>query len=303
MRTIARYGFILLVVLLTACQELPRYFTGDKVLATVGDKDLELRELREMLPTDLDPADSAAYARVYVDRWVRRQLKLQEAEQLFSSSEADIDRQVEEYRQTLLIRKLDQFYVDRMVDTTFTDDQIADYYAAHSTDHRLDHTIVQGAVVRLPKNYLRRTRLKELMGSEQEARRQDFVDMCLKQEFELHRFEGQWVDWADFLMLLPTLRAENYDKLLTKSGVQEMTDKQYLYLFRIDRVLREGDPMPLEQLRQTIRRVLFKQRQQEILRQYEQTLYESSLEQGLLKLYDEETTPDEAAAEDETQKN
>ena len=121
-------------------------------------------------------------------------------------------------------------------------------------------------------------------------------------EIDLHRFEGQWVDWADFLMLLPTLRAENYDKLLTKSGVQEMTDKQYLYLFRIDRVLREGDPMPLEQLRQTIRRVLFKQRQQEILRQYEQTLYESSMEQGLLKLYDDETT-DEAAAEDETQKN
>lgn len=293
-----RYLILFTVLLLTACQELPRYFSGEKLLAKVGDKELVVDELVRAIPSGLSEADSAAYAHVFVDRWVRRQLKIQEAEQLFSSSVADIDRQVEEYRQTLLIRKLDQFYVDRMVDTTFTDDQIADYYAAHSTDHRLDHTIVQGAVVRLPKNYLRRSRLKELMGSEQEARRQDFVDMCLKQEFELHRFEGQWVDWADFLMLLPTLRAENYDKLLTKSGVQEMTDKQYLYLFRIDRVLREGDPMPLEQLRQTIRRVLFKQRQQEILRQYEQTLYESSLEQGLLKLYEEEPTTDEAATEE-----
>lgn len=290
MRTFIRYTLYATLLLLAACQELPRYFVGDELIATVGDNDLDVRELRQMMPADLEADDSAAYARVYVDRWVRRQLKLQEAEQLFSSSEADIDRQVEEYRQTLLIRKLDQFYVDRMVDTTFTDEQIASYYAIHSTDHRLDHTIVQGAVVRIPKSYLRRAKIKELMGSAQESRRQDFVDICLKQEFELHRFEGEWIDWADFLVLLPTLRAENYDALLSKQGVQEMSDRQYYYLFRIDRVLREGDPMPLEQLRSTIRRILFKERQQQILRDYEQQLYDSSVEQGLLKFYGDDTS-------------
>jgi len=47
--------------------------------------------------------------RKYIDRWVVKQLKLKEAEVLFSSSADDIDRMVEEYRQALLIRKLDQY--------------------------------------------------------------------------------------------------------------------------------------------------------------------------------------------------
>lgn len=44
---------------------------------------------------------------------------------------------VEEYRQALLIRKLDQHYVDRSIDTTFTENEIAAYYNAHKADFRL----------------------------------------------------------------------------------------------------------------------------------------------------------------------
>lgn len=62
--------------------------------------------------------------KVYIDRWVLKQLKLQEAETLFSSSAGDIDKMVEEYRQALLIRQLDQHYVDRSIDTVFTADEL-----------------------------------------------------------------------------------------------------------------------------------------------------------------------------------
>lgn len=287
-----RYLIMLLALLLAACQELPRYFTGAELLAKVGDKELTADELRRSIPNGMSEADSSAYARVYVDRWVRRQLKLQEAEQLFSSSVADIDRQVEEYRQSLLIRKLDQFYVDRLVDTTFTEEELSAYYNSNKGDFKLDRTIVKGCVVRVPKGYRQRARLKELMNSKSEARQQDFRDICLKQEFQLEDHTERWIDWADFLNLLPTFRSESYDALLLKQGIQEMNDRDAYYYFRIDEVRKVGDAVPLEQLRPTIRRILFNGRQQQVIRDHEEQLYETSLEEGNIRLYDEQSEED-----------
>ncbi|MBQ2842662.1 MAG: hypothetical protein IJE69_00215 [Alistipes sp.] len=289
MRRTNRYIVCTLALLLAACQELPRYFAGEEVLARVGEKELVAEELRRSIPSGLSESDSSAYAHVFVDRWVRRQLKIREAEQLFSSSVADIDRQVEEYRQSLLIRKLDQFYVDRLVDTTFTAEEMEAYYNSHKSDFKLDHPIVKGCVVRVPKGYRQRARLKELMASKQEARQQDFRDICLKQEFRLDDYTTAWVDWSEFLNQLPTMRSESYDALLSKTGIQEMSDRENYYYFRIDEVRRAGDVVPLERLQQTIRRILFNGRQQQVIRDHEEQLYNASMEEGAVRLY----TPDE----------
>ncbi|MBR4052716.1 MAG: hypothetical protein IKJ96_06680 [Alistipes sp.] len=289
MRRTNRYIVCTLALLLAACQELPRYFAGEEVLARVGEKELVAEELRRSIPSGLSESDSSAYAHVFVDRWVRRQLKIREAEQLFSSSVADIDRQVEEYRQSLLIRKLDQFYVDRLVDTTFTAEELEAYYNSHKSDFKLDHPIVKGCVVRVPKGYRQRARLKELMASKQEARQQDFRDICLKQEFRLDDYTAAWVDWSEFLNQLPTMRSESYDALLSKMGIQEMSDRENYYYFRIDEVRRAGDVVPLERLQQTIRRILFNGRQQQVIRDHEEQLYNASMEEGAVRLY----TPDE----------
>ncbi len=289
MRRTNRYIVCTLALLLAACQELPRYFAGEEVLARVGEKELVAEELRRSIPSGLSESDSSAYAHVFVDRWVRRQLKIREAEQLFSSSVADIDRQVEEYRQSLLIRKLDQFYVDRLVDTTFTAEEMEAYYNSHKSDFKLDHPIVKGCVVRVPKGYRQRARLKELMASKQPSRQQDFRDICLKQEFRLDDYTTAWVDWSEFLNQLPTMRSESYDALLSKTGIQEMSDRENYYYFRIDEVRRAGDVVPLERLQQTIRRILFNGRQQQVIRDHEEQLYNTSVEEGAVRLY----TPDE----------
>ena len=83
------------VLLLAGCRELPRYFAGDTTIARAGGKDLRLGDVRSVVPQGLSGDDSAAFMKVYIDRWVLKQLKLQEAETLFSSSAGDIDKMVE----------------------------------------------------------------------------------------------------------------------------------------------------------------------------------------------------------------
>ena len=281
------------VLLLAGCRELPRYFAGDTTIARAGGKDLRLGDVRSVVPQGLSGDDSAAFMKVYIDRWVLKQLKLQEAETLFSSSAGDIDKMVEEYRQALLIRQLDQHYVDRSIDTVFTADEIAAYYNAHKADFKLDRTIVKGRIVRFTEGYRQAAKLKTLMASKSEAQQQDFRDICEKNDFTVSDFRDQWVDFTDFLSYLPTPRSQSYDPLLASTAVQEMRDSHSHYFFQIEDVRREGEPIPPERLRGTIRRILFNQRQGEIIRRHEEELCARAAENGEVKIFGDERAENE----------
>ena len=276
------------VLLLAGCRELPRYFASDTTIARAGGKELKLKDVKSVVPQGLTGDDSAAFMKVYIDRWVVKQLKLREAEILFSSSAGDIDKMVEEYRQALLIRQLDQHYVDQSVDTVFTADEIAAYYNTHKADFKLDHTIVKGRIVRFDEGYRQAAKLKTLMGSKSEMQQQDFRDICVKNNFAVDDFRDQWIDFPEFLSYLPTLRSQSYDSVLATTAVQEMRDSQARYYFQIDAVLREGESIPLERLEGTIRRILFNQRKGEIIRHREEELCTRAAENGEVKIFDDE---------------
>ena len=97
----------LLVVFVAGCQETPGVFNRDAVLAHAGEHELRMREAVANLPQGVSGDDSVAFMKLFIDRWVKQQLKLDEAEVLFSDSVGGIEKQVEAYRQALLIRKLE----------------------------------------------------------------------------------------------------------------------------------------------------------------------------------------------------
>ena len=142
--TIATFATLLLTA---GCQELPVYLDSGKVLARAGKSELRVRDLQAVVPGGLTGEDSVSFVGMYVDRWVKKQIKLQQAENLFSASAEDIESLVEEYRQSLLIRKLDQYFIDRQIDTVFTDEEVAAYYRDHIGDFKLDRTIVRGRIL------------------------------------------------------------------------------------------------------------------------------------------------------------
>ncbi len=69
---------------------------GDETLARVGRTELTVRDVLSAVPAGMNErADSTAFVDLYVDRWVRKQASLGEAERLFTASAEDIDRMVE----------------------------------------------------------------------------------------------------------------------------------------------------------------------------------------------------------------
>ena len=268
-----------LLVAMASCQRFPNPFfdSTNKVLAEVGDSKLFAYDVSTIFTPGLSAEDSLKLLESYVDQWVKKQLKIEEAERMFEESQEDIDRLVQEYRNSLLTHKVDQFYVDKYIDTLFTADQIRQYYEAHKSDFVLDKTLIKARIVRLPERHPQQKQVEELLRSPRTESLQDLTELCVKNDFELIEMD-RWTDMATLLLQLPTDRTQSYDYLLDTSKIHEFEANSYLFYVRVVAVRKAGDYAPMESVTEVIRRVLFNQRKESIVRAHEDSLYKQAYE-------------------------
>lgn len=284
MKLVVKILVPLSALLATSCRMSSTLFSGEDILARVGRNELTTFDIKDIVPQGLTGADSASYIDAYVEKWVIRQLKLQEAELMFPSDMGDIDRKVEEYRQSLLIRKIDQYYIDNDMNGDISDKEIADYYEAHLADFRTTSPMVKGCIVAVNDTYRRRDRLVRLMCSTKVDERRDFEALCHKHNFRFVRFD-EWTDFSEFLSNLPVLRSDQNQTLLTKKGVQQIHYDRTYYNFLITDVLDADDAMPLPMVQERIRRILITRRQGELLRIHEDSMVNNAIKTGHVRIF------------------
>ena len=67
-------------------------------VAQVGEATLSRSEVNDLVPQGASTADSAALVSRYLDAWVKKKLKLEQARQQLPADQSDIEKRVEEYR-------------------------------------------------------------------------------------------------------------------------------------------------------------------------------------------------------------
>lgn len=267
-----------LAVLLAAagCKEFPNPFEGDKVVARAGKQTLRQMDIEKVFPVGITGEDSLRWVESYVDRWVRDNLKLQEAQRLFGEDFAD-EELVQNYRNSLVTRRLEQHYVNKEAgDSLYTEKDLREYYNHHKSEFVLDRSIVKGRVVAFPSDFRQKTRVKELFNNYTDENRSELRALADKNGFVLREVD-EWTEYPQFLMLLPTRRNEGYDNLLSKEGVQEMSDGGVTYYFVIAEARTPGMSTPYEMVSGMVRWAVSARRKAEIVRHYEDSIYKAAL--------------------------
>lgn len=262
-------------------------YDKESVVATVDGHVLLREDIARDMPAGLTGVDSVTFARMYIDNWVLTKLKVSRAEQVLSSSQRDIERLVEGYRQSLIIRQLDQYYIDKAIDVEITDKQLASYYRAHSASFKLDHNKVRGVVVKAPLSFRNTSTLTATLKSVlKSGNTEELRAFTEKLNLGLSDCSQMWVSYSDFLSNLPTERSRSYTDLLSKSGVQQMKADDAVFYFVIIDVARKGEVAPLECVEDDIRRRLYAERRADIVKQYETELKRESVLNGRVTMAD-----------------
>ncbi|MBO5830936.1 MAG: hypothetical protein J6R01_04965 [Alistipes sp.] len=257
----------------------------NRVVASVDDKELLLKDILADMPEGLVGADSATFSKMYIDNWILNNLKLTRAEEVLTS-QGDINRLVEGYRQSLIMRQLDQYYVDKDLDTEITEQQIKAHYRQHSQQFVLNHDKVRGVVVRIPKEFRNTSTLREALKNASKDGVQEVKALVEKHDLQISDLTTEWVTFSDFLSYLPTVRTRNYDNLLNKGKVQSMQADDIIFYFTITEVINKGSIAPIECVEEDIRRMIYAERRNEIVKKYEEELRYEAMQNDRIEIDD-----------------
>ena len=267
-----------------ACGSWSGFRADDELVARVGSSYLYRSELRSSMPMGISAQDSTKYAEAIISKWIVEQLKISEAEKLFLDSEEDINHLVEAYRRSLLVRKLDQHYLEAEPYAEITDKDIAAYYNAHKGDFRISQPMIQGEILTIASDYRRREQLIKLYNSKRSSDQEDFVEICRKNNFTLLQF-NEWIPFSDFITNLPLLRTSRHDEMLDSRKLHQILYDKTYYYYRITNVLKRGDTMPLDMAKEDIRQILINSHRADVVHRHEDMIFNHAISSGHAKIY------------------
>ena len=144
---------------------------SDPVVAQVYQYKLYASEVQAGMPTGLSQDDSLAIVRDYIDCWVKEKLVLHEAEKNLTPREKNFDKEMTEYRNSLLInRYYEKLWQKDTANKPVTDKEISNF--AHSLDSRytVDKEIVRVNYVKIQTQNPALARVKEILFDESRRR-------------------------------------------------------------------------------------------------------------------------------------
>ena len=271
------FGILMMVVTvaIVACARISdRFALTEGELAKVGSSALYMSDIESLFTAGLSTEDSIKLVESYIDMWVRKQLKIKEAERFFHGNIDEIDRMLEDYRNSLLIVRLEQHNFDKKLDTVITLVQIRDYYEAHVRDYTLTSPSFRGTLVSIPKRDRLKENVKDLIKSSSAEKIEDLKGLCAKNDFAFHSYRS-WSDLSELNGVLPYNGPRGYEDEIVQSGLKEFSDNNNDYILYVEELLKIGEPMPvtMPQVEESVKRIILNQRKQELMRNYEDSLY------------------------------
>ena len=121
------FGVCLLVIVLpwlNSCKTITSFVHDGRVVAKIGNHKLYASDLNAYIPDSASPEDSTRLALQYINSWASDMAFIDVAEKELSKSEKNVDKELEDYRRSLLKYRYEQKYVNQRLDTAVTDAQI-----------------------------------------------------------------------------------------------------------------------------------------------------------------------------------
>ena len=231
----------------------------------------------------MNAEDSVAIVSNYVEQWIRQMVLLDKAEKNIKDN---FDRQLTEYKNSLLTYAYEQQIVNQLLDTTVTQDQMLAYYEDHRDDFLLHNAVVRAAYIALPDKHPATAELKKLFA------KRDFAESDVSQVEEIashhglhgHFDAGMWMPFYNLQRVVP-ITTFNENLFLKQNSNIITQDEQQTYLVRIIEYKVSNDPAPFELVADDIHALLLNHRKLEILSHLQTDLLAEAEKSNNVKRY------------------
>ena len=121
-----------------------------KKIASVNEKELFLSDIIDDMPNQIE--DSAYFVERFMNDWIRKELMISHAEMNLSNDLLKYEKQIEDYRASLLIYAYQQELLNQNFDTTIDFSEVKAYYERYKDAFRLSKNIFKGRFIIVEKS-------------------------------------------------------------------------------------------------------------------------------------------------------
>lgn len=252
----------------------------DKVVAQVYYHKLYESDIAKAMPKGLSPNDSMALVNDFIDDWIREQLLLHEAEKKLSVREKNFDRQLEEYRNNLLINN----YYEKIFSDTNTfkisEKELKNFMKSFDKRYTVDKEIVRVNYVKLSKGSKLIEPVKAILFNEEKRiAEKDVLGKLLGDSIEYMIDDNAWLYLDDIQNELsfdiPEDVTANH-----KQVEKEIGDSHYLLV-----VLDYKNQRSVNETEEEIaaaKMMLFNQKRQQYIEKHLDELYQKAQKEGVI---------------------
>ena len=275
----SRYFFLILCVfiIIFSCKENDNSKT---IIASVYDKNLLLKDAIDQIPSK--EIDSLYFLQQYIDKWIRKQLMIYNAEINLTDELKNNDKQIEEYRTSLLIYAYQEQLINQNFDTTVSIESITNYYNKYQKEFKLHKNIFRGRYIMIEKSAPNLDRLTKLYNN-----KYSFIELreyCQQFAKEYYLSDTTWQYFSLINNKLPN-KIKNEEAFLNNTNFKYYEDLNYRYYIYINDFRIKGNNSPLELEKEKIKNVLLNKNKLKYLKEMEDKLYNNALALERIKIY------------------
>ena len=274
------YLFSVLIALLTiSCQ-----FFGSKeegiAVAEVHGQYLYEEDIADFnIPNNLSEKDSVALLTEHIDNWATNQLLLYKAKENMSEiQQKEFAKLIEAYEIDLFVSAYKNVYVQKKLNTVFTDEEVNAYYSNNKQSFLLEETLMKARYIKLPLGYKGINATKKIFARFNDRDLEELNQIRLGFLASDFNEEDTWQTYEELIEELPKLADLDKGKIVNTTKVVQFSDNKGKYLLKFYRVLRKGNIAPVEYASTTIKQILLNKRKLELQQKLEKEITKDALQ-------------------------
>ena len=274
----------LAIILIAGCS--PKKSTIKRTaVAEVGKVVLYYDEIPNLIQDGVTETDSISIIQNYINKWAKRELLLQKAEENLSPELKDeIVKQLEDTRENLVIYQYQRQMMLEKMDTVLTETELENYFAANEKSFILSTNIVKALFIKLPVETPNIEKIRTLARSNDQKDLQQLETICYQFAEKFDDFNEEWVS-MDRLSVELQQDIENEDNFLKRNTFFEKSDSLSVYMITIRDYRLISSVAPYEYVKNDIKRIIWNTRRIEFIQSLENGIYNDALKENSFKIY------------------
>lgn len=273
----------IIVISFCSCNFFKGKKSTEQAVARVYDEYLYSSDLIGIVPEGFSKQDSIEIIKDYIDNWIRQKILIKQAESNLSSEQKDFTKQLEEYKNSLIVYQYERSLISQKMDTSITEPDIENYYNKNIKDFELKSNIVKVLYIKLNKTTplaMARSYIK----SEKPQDRKKLEEFCLRYGQNYMLDDEKWLLFDDILKEIP-IKTYNQEEYLKNNRYIEISDSLNTYLLNIKGFMIKESVSPLSFEKQNIREIIANKRKLKLIETMRNDIYEKALKNGDFEVF------------------